>query len=108
MKLLTLRDHGGRVRALPFWLTDPLRDQFAALLPDRPAYDPAHPLGYHRRRIADRIVFDKLPDPDRYRGRRMHHQLRREVARYERVILGNDWRRCVIARVATSGTPGPP
>jgi transposase len=60
MKLLTLRDHGGRVPALPSWLTDPLWDQFAALLPDRPVYDPAHPLGCHRRRIADRIVFDKL------------------------------------------------
>jgi transposase len=60
MKLLTLRDRGGRVPALPSWLTDPLWDQFAALLPDRPVYDPAHPLRCHRRRIADRIVFDKL------------------------------------------------
>jgi transposase len=34
--------------------------QFQALLPDRPVYDPAHPLGCHRRRIADRVVFDKL------------------------------------------------
>jgi transposase len=48
------------VPALPSWLIDPLWDQFAALLPDRPVYDPAHPLGCHRRRIADRIVFDKL------------------------------------------------
>ncbi len=46
--------------AVPSWLLEPLWDQFAALLPDRPAYDPAHPLGCHRRRIADRIVFDKL------------------------------------------------
>ncbi|MFD9607704.1 IS5/IS1182 family transposase, partial [Streptomyces sp. NPDC059970] len=45
---------------LPSWLTDPLWDQFAALLPGRPAVDPAHPLGCHRRRISDRIVFDKL------------------------------------------------
>jgi transposase len=29
-------------------------------LPDRPVYDPAHPLGCHRRRTADRIVFEKL------------------------------------------------
>lgn len=35
-------------------------DQFAALLPQRPEFDPAHPLGCHRRRISDRIVFDKL------------------------------------------------
>jgi transposase len=48
------------VPALPSWLTDPLWDQFAALLPPREIYDPSHPLGCHRRRIADRIVFDKL------------------------------------------------
>ncbi|RPK46292.1 hypothetical protein EES39_13760 [Streptomyces sp. ADI92-24] len=29
---------------LPAWLTDPLWDQFAALLPERPAVDPAQPL----------------------------------------------------------------
>jgi transposase len=48
------------VPALPSWLTDPLWAQFAALLPPRETYDPTHPLGCHRRRIADRIVFDKL------------------------------------------------
>jgi hypothetical protein len=42
---------------LPSCITEPLWDQFAALLPDR--VDP-HPLGCHRRRIPDRIVFDKL------------------------------------------------
>ena len=46
--------------AIPSWLLEPLWDQFAALLPPRPVYDPAHPLGCHRRRIADRIVFEKL------------------------------------------------
>lgn len=46
--------------ALPSWLTDPLWDQFAALLPHREVYDPTHPLRCHRRRISDRIVFDKL------------------------------------------------
>ncbi|MGC4853352.1 IS5 family transposase [Micromonospora sp. DT4] len=46
--------------AVPSWLSDPLWDQFAALLPARPAVDPAHPLGCHRPRVADRIVFDKL------------------------------------------------
>lgn len=46
--------------ALPSWLTNPLWDQFAALIPPRPVVDPAHPLGCHRRRISDRIVFDKL------------------------------------------------
>jgi transposase len=48
------------VPALPSWLTEPLWDQFAALLPARDEFDPAHPLGCHRRRIGNRIVFDKL------------------------------------------------
>ncbi|HTQ89172.1 MAG TPA: IS5 family transposase [Streptosporangiaceae bacterium] len=46
--------------AIPSWLLEPLWDQFAALLPDRPVYDPAHPLGCHRPRIGDRIIFEKL------------------------------------------------
>lgn len=46
--------------AVPSWLLEPLWDQFSALLPDRPRYDPAHPLGCHRPRVADRIVFEKL------------------------------------------------
>ncbi|MEU6970819.1 IS5 family transposase [Kitasatospora aureofaciens] len=45
---------------LPSWLTDPLWDQFSALLPERAVFHPDHPLGCHRRRISDRIVFDKL------------------------------------------------
>jgi transposase len=48
------------VPAIPSWLLEPLWDQFAALLPCRPVYDPAHPLGCHRPRIGDRIVFEKL------------------------------------------------
>jgi len=48
------------VPALPSWLITPLWDQFAALLPDRGVYHPDHPLGCHRRRVADRVVFDKL------------------------------------------------
>ena len=47
--------------ALPSWLTNRLRDQFTALLPGRPAgYHPDHPLGRHRRPVADRVVFDTL------------------------------------------------
>ena len=46
--------------ALPSWLADPLWVQFDALLPVRPRVDPSHPLGCHRPRISDRIVFDKL------------------------------------------------
>jgi len=45
------------VPALPSFIIDPLWDQFAALLPDRVV---AHPLGCHRPRIHDRVVFDKL------------------------------------------------
>lgn len=45
---------------LPSWLTDPLWIQFEALLPERPVLVPTHPLGCHRRRISDRMVFDKL------------------------------------------------
>jgi transposase len=45
------------VPAIPSWLLEPLWDQFAALLPERRV---AHPLGCHRPRIPDRIVFDKL------------------------------------------------
>jgi transposase len=48
------------VPAIPSWLLEPLWDQFAALLPDRPVYDPSHPLGCHNPRIADRIIFEKL------------------------------------------------
>ncbi|MFE0063421.1 IS5 family transposase [Streptomyces sp. NPDC059003] len=46
--------------ALPSWLTDPLWDQFCELLPMRGEFVPDHPLGCHRRRIGDRIVFDKI------------------------------------------------
>src|SRR5262245_52262638 len=46
--------------ALPSWLITPLWDQFCALLPQRPTYHPDHPLGCHRPRVADRVIFDKL------------------------------------------------
>jgi transposase len=48
------------VPALPSWLAEPLWDQFAALLPPRPTFVTTHPWGCHRRRIEDRVVFDKL------------------------------------------------
>ncbi|MGZ4722503.1 IS5 family transposase [Oryzihumus sp.] len=43
--------------AVPSCILDPLREQFLALLPARQV---AHPLGCHRPRIADAVVFDKL------------------------------------------------
>lgn len=46
--------------ALQSWLTEPLWDQFVALPPEWPEFHPDHPLGCHRRRISDRIVFDKM------------------------------------------------
>src|SRR3712207_9551737 len=39
---------------------EPLWDQFAALLPARPAVSPTHPLGCHRRRIPDRVVCEHV------------------------------------------------
>jgi transposase len=45
------------VPALPSSILEPLWVQVAALLPARQVH---HPLGCHRRRIPDRLVFDKL------------------------------------------------
>ena len=43
--------------AVPSCILDPLREQFLTLLPVRHV---THPLGCHRPRIADAVVFDKL------------------------------------------------
>jgi transposase len=51
---------GVPVPAVPSCFIEPLWVQFAALLPERGPFDPSHPLGCHRRRVPDRIVFDKL------------------------------------------------
>jgi transposase len=48
------------VPALPVSLIEPLWAQFAALVPVHPDVDPTHPLGCHRRRIPDRIVFEHV------------------------------------------------
>lgn len=45
---------------LPVCLLEPVWAEFVALLPDRPEVSPTHPLGCHRRRIADRVVFDHV------------------------------------------------
>jgi transposase len=52
-----LRPSGGLVPALPSSILEPLWVQVAALLPTR---QDTHPLGCHRQRIPDRIIFDKL------------------------------------------------
>lgn len=46
--------------ALPVSLIEPLWAQFSGLLPDHPAVSPSHPLGCHRRRVPDRVVFDHV------------------------------------------------
>ncbi len=51
---------GVPVPALPVSLMEPIWAQFAALLPDHPPVDPTHPLGCHRPRVADRVVFDHV------------------------------------------------
>ena len=45
------------VPAVPSSIIEPIWDQFSALLPAR---EVSHPLGCHRSRIPDRVVFDKL------------------------------------------------
>ena len=46
--------------ALPVSLMEPLWAQFASLLPDHPEVAETHPLGCHRRRIPDRVVFEHV------------------------------------------------
>jgi transposase len=45
------------VPALPPYIIEPVWEQFHALLPQR---EVDHPLGCHRRRISDRVIFEKL------------------------------------------------
>src|SRR5215216_402608 len=51
---------GGPVPVLPVCLFEPLWVQFSALLPERPRVSPSHPLGCHRERIDDRVVFEHV------------------------------------------------
>jgi transposase len=48
------------VPAVPSWLHEPIWNQFSVLLPQQPIFHPNHPLGCHRRRIPDRVVFDHI------------------------------------------------
>ena len=45
---------------VPVCLLEPLWEQFAVLLPERPSVAPTHPLGCHRPRVSDRVVFDHV------------------------------------------------
>jgi hypothetical protein len=46
------------VPAVPVSLLVPIWEQFAVLLPERPTVAPTHPLGRHRPRVPDRVVFE--------------------------------------------------
>ena len=46
--------------ALPVSVMEPLWAEVSALLPVHPAVDPTHPLGRHRCRIPDRVVFEHV------------------------------------------------
>lgn len=46
--------------AVPSSLIEPIWVEFAALLPVRPEFVPTHPLGCHRRRVPDRVVFEHV------------------------------------------------
>ena len=48
------------VPVLPVCVLEPLWVQFSALLPELPAIAPSHPLGCHRRRVPDRLVFEHV------------------------------------------------
>jgi len=45
---------------MPVSLLDPVWEQFCVLLAERPAVAPSHPLGCHRRRVPDRVVFEHV------------------------------------------------
>src|SRR5215470_886970 len=46
--------------ATPSSLLEPVWVEFAALLPERGEFHPGHPLGCHRRRIPNRVVFEHV------------------------------------------------
>jgi hypothetical protein len=49
------------VPAVPSCLLEPIWVEFCALIGgERPAFDPGHPLGCHRRRVSDRVVFEHV------------------------------------------------
>ncbi len=45
---------------LPACLVEPLWVQFVALVPEHPMVSPTHPLGCHRPRVPDRVVFEHV------------------------------------------------
>ena len=69
--------------ALEPYLIEPIWAQFQDLLPEREA---DHPLGCHRPRVPDRVVFEKLIEGLAHRGPRLRLRLlahsRRDVFGY--------------------------
>jgi transposase len=45
---------------MPVCLFEPVWEQFSVLLPDHPVVAPTHPLGCHRPRVPDRVVFEHV------------------------------------------------
>src|SRR5436190_9781988 len=60
MEVLLSSSWSRPVPVLPVSLIEPIWVQFAALLPERPKVAPSHPLGCHRQRVPDRVVFDHM------------------------------------------------
>jgi Transposase DDE domain len=48
------------VPAVPSCLLESIWVEFRVLVGERPPFDPAHPLGCHRRRVPDRVVFEHV------------------------------------------------
>jgi hypothetical protein len=48
------------VPVLPVCILEPIWEQWAALLPTHPLVSPSHPLGCHRPRVPDRVVFEHV------------------------------------------------
>lgn len=46
--------------AVPGSLIEPIGEQFAVVLPNHPGIASTHPLGCHRRRVPDRVVFEHV------------------------------------------------
>jgi transposase len=59
-RIHSLRGPSCRTPADPSCLLEPIWSEFSALLPQRPPFHPDHPLGCHRRRIPDRVIFDHI------------------------------------------------
>ncbi|HXI15678.1 MAG TPA: IS5/IS1182 family transposase, partial [Chloroflexota bacterium] len=45
---------------VPVCIVRPLWEQFTALLPEFATVSPSHPLGCHRARVPDRVVFEHV------------------------------------------------